>query len=106
MLCRLDQIGDPGALGFVFGEGEARFVGFVVRRGNDVVGYVDACPHVGVPLALTPTGYLTRKGDYLICSTHGAMFRPEDGLCVAGPCSGRSLRPWPVQVLGEEVRAA
>jgi len=106
VLCRLDEIEDPGARGFVFGEGEDRFAGFVVRRGETVAGYVDACPHVGVPLALTATGYLTRKGDYIVCSTHGALFQLADGLCVGGPCAGRSLRSWAVEVVGGEVLAA
>ena len=106
LLCRLDEIADPGARGFVFGEGETRFAGFVVRRGETATGYVDACPHVGVPLALTPTGYLTPRGDYVICATHGAMFQPDDGLCVAGPCVGRRLRPWAVEVAEGEVRVS
>ena len=41
-LCRLDEIGDPGAKGFRFREGEAVFSGFVVRRGGMVAGYVDS----------------------------------------------------------------
>jgi nitrite reductase/ring-hydroxylating ferredoxin subunit len=104
VLCRLEAIADPGALGFSFEAGEARFAGFVVRRGEMVQGYVDACPHVGVPLALTATGYLTPRGDYIVCSTHGALFQPGDGLCVAGPCAGRKLRPWPVEVIAGQVR--
>ncbi len=106
VLCRLDAISDPGALGFVFGEGETRFAGFLVRRGGTVAGYVDSCPHVGVPLAMTPTGYLTPKSDYIMCSTHGALFRLDDGFCVGGPCSGRKLRPWPVESVDGEVRVA
>ncbi len=27
------------------------------------------------------------------CRNHGAVFRPEDGRCVAGPCEGESLTP-------------
>jgi nitrite reductase/ring-hydroxylating ferredoxin subunit len=23
---------------------------------------------------------------------HGALFRPEDGFCVSGPCAGESLK--------------
>ena len=33
------------------------------------------------------------------------MFQPADGLCVAGPCVKRSLRPWLVEVRGGEVVA-
>jgi nitrite reductase/ring-hydroxylating ferredoxin subunit len=105
-LCRLDEIADPGARGFVFGEGEARFAGFVVRQGEAVLGYVDSCPHIGVPLAMSETDYLTPRGDYVMCSNHGALFRLEDGLCVGGPCSGRKLRPWAVAIEGGAVVTA
>lgn len=30
------------------------------------------------------------------CATHGAIFRVEDGVCLAGPCQGDQLEPWPV----------
>jgi len=105
-LCALADIPDPGGKGFLFREGDQIFLGFVVRRGGVVRGFVDRCPHTGTPLAAMPDRYLTREGDFIICSTHGAMFRPETGLCVAGPCEGRSLWPWPVIVAGDEVRTA
>lgn len=100
-LCALNALPDPGARGFAFSaadlEGRA-FAGFVVRRGEAVVGYVDSCPHTGAPLPAEPDRYLDRTGAWILCWTHGAMFRPDDGLCVAGPCVKRSLRPWPVEV--------
>lgn len=97
-LCRLDEIADPGAKGFSFQDGETLFMGFVVRRGDAVWGWRDRCPHVGSPLTLGDDRYLTRGGDHILCSTHGALFRIEDGLCLGGPCVGRSLAPWPVAV--------
>ena len=98
-LCALDDLADPGAKGFLFREGDAMFLGFVVRLGETVRGYIDHCPHAGMPLALLPNRYLTREGDLILCSSHGALFRPLDGVCVAGPCAGKSLEAWPV--LGE-----
>jgi nitrite reductase/ring-hydroxylating ferredoxin subunit len=97
-LCALDDLPDPGSRGFIYREGEALFLGFVVRRGDTVQGYVDSCPHAGMPLALLPNRYLTREGDLILCSSHGALFRPTDGRCVGGPCAGKSLTPWPVIV--------
>lgn len=105
-LCALADIADPGAKGFMYRAGEKLFLGFVVRRGEAVTGYIDRCPHTGLPLAPLPDRYLTREGDLIICSSHGALFRPGDGFCVAGPCAGRSLWPWPVRVEGGEVVAA
>jgi nitrite reductase/ring-hydroxylating ferredoxin subunit len=105
-LCELSTLEDPGARGFVLEADGAVFRGFVVRRGENVVGYIDRCPHIGAPLALTPTAYLTRSGDHIICASHGALFRPEDGRCVAGPCAGKTLAPWPVVLSDGWVRTA
>ena len=52
---------------------------------------------------MVPGRFLTREGDFILCSSHGALFRLGDGLCVAGPCAGRSLKPWPVRVDGDTV---
>jgi nitrite reductase/ring-hydroxylating ferredoxin subunit len=105
VLCRLDEIEEPGARGFRFREGEAEFAGFVVRWGGAVIGYVDSCPHAGWPLALFDR-YLTREKDLILCSGHAALFRPADGVCVAGPCAGDRLRPWPVEVVEGQVVTA
>ena len=105
-LCPVAEIADPGAKGFVYRVGDALFAGFVVRRGEIVSGYIDRCPHAGTPLALMPDRYLTREGDLILCSTHGALFRPDNGMCVAGPCEGRALWPWAIAVVDGEVRTA
>jgi nitrite reductase/ring-hydroxylating ferredoxin subunit len=104
-LCALAEIADPGSKGFMFREGDQLFMGFVVRRGDSVIGYIDRCPHAGLPLAMLPDRFLTREGDLILCSSHGALFRPEDGVCVSGPCVGRALWPWPVAVADGAVLA-
>lgn len=98
-LCPLDLLADPGARNFVLEIRGARFHGFVVRKGEAVYGYVDRCPHAGLPLARELDAYLTEKRDYIACDWHGALFRLEDGACVGGPCpQGARLTPWPVRV--------
>ena len=74
--------------------------------GGAVAGWIDRCPHAGLPLAMAPNRYLTREGDLILCATHGALFRPTDGKCVGGPCAGKSLWPWPVRIDGEDVVTA
>ena len=98
LLCQLDEIAEPGAKPFYFREGEALFLGFVVRQDGRVLGYVDHCPHTGLPLAGITGRYLTREQDMLLCGVHGALFRIADGECLAGPCAGQRLTPWPVEV--------
>jgi nitrite reductase/ring-hydroxylating ferredoxin subunit len=97
-LCALAEIEDPGARGFIFREGEAMFLGLVVRVGDAAFGYVDRCPHAGFPLGNIAGRFLTREGDLILCAAHGALFRRGDGVCVSGPCAGRSLDRWPVRV--------
>ena len=95
----LDQIADGRARGFVLQMRAGRFHGFAVRRGGKVVGYVDRCPHMGLPLAQVLDDYLAPAGDLIACSWHSALFRIGDGECVGGPCPGQRLTPWPLTVV-------
>lgn len=95
----LDLVPDHGARSFVLQLRAGRFHGFVVRRGGDVFGYVDRCPHMGLPLAQTLDDYLAPDGSLIACSWHAALFRIEDGVCVGGPCVRQRLTPWPVTVI-------
>ena len=105
-LCALADLPDPGARNFVLEMRAGRFHGFVVRRGDRVTGFVDQCPHMGLPLAQKLDDYLTADGGLIACSWHGALFQPADGLCVGGPCAGSGLIPWPVESINGIVRTA
>lgn len=97
-LCQADEIAEPGAKGFVFGSGAARFEMFIVRRKGRFYGYVNVCPHQFTPLDTFPEQFLSSARDRIICSTHGAEFRIEDGFCISGPCEGRALQPVPLRL--------
>lgn len=90
-LCRLDEIPEVGATGVEIGEGVDALELILVRRGSTVLGYLNSCPHQGTPLDTFPDKFLDQSGNFLVCSTHGARFRTEDGLCVWGPCEGTRL---------------
>ena len=100
VLCPLHELDDPGARGFTVGGGEWPLRGFVVRHGSTVRAYVNHCPHAGFPLNWQPDGFLAPEAPLILCAMHGALFEIESGLCVAGPCAGRSLRALPVRVSG------
>jgi nitrite reductase/ring-hydroxylating ferredoxin subunit len=102
-LCRLDDIGDPGGKGFSFGEASARREIFVVRRGRQIFGYVNACPHVGTTLDWRPDEFLTFDKRRLLCGTHGAVFDIATGACLKGPCAGKALTPVAVALEGDTV---
>lgn len=92
-LCRAEELAEGAPRGFDFEEGGRRFGVLVIRRGSQVLAYENSCPHAGTPLDLMPDRFLSADGRHLQCHTHGALFRIGDGMCVAGPCLGRALRP-------------
>ena len=96
-LCRLDDIPDGLARGFsLAATGEVTV--FVVRRGDQVFAYRDACPHEGTPLAWCRDEYLSPDHERIVCSGHGAEFEIASGLCVQGPCVGEHLVSVPVRI--------
>ena len=103
VLAPLASIEDGAARNFVIQMRLGRFHGFVVRRGSDVYGWVDSCPHAGLPLALELDRYLSADGQHIVCGWHGAVFEPESGRCVGGPCAGRHLQEWPVRVADGQI---
>lgn len=101
-LCRLDDIADPGSRGFDI-EGRPLFV---VRHGEFVAGYVNSCPHTGGPLDWVEDQFLDLERRHILCATHGALFRMEDGHCLAGPCAGDHLTPVSLTVVDGVVMLA
>lgn len=99
VLCRLDELADPGARGFDCGEGPARRSVLVVRKAGRVYGYANICPHAGAPLDWMPGTFLDEEGRFLCCGSHGALFGIEDGFCVAGPCRGARLTPVRIEIV-------
>jgi nitrite reductase/ring-hydroxylating ferredoxin subunit len=90
-LCAEADISEGQGRGFVFGGGTERAAVFVIRWRGALHGYRNVCPHVGTPLDWPENRFFDSAGEYLMCGTHGAVFRPEDGACIEGPCSGRAL---------------
>ncbi|TVP90233.1 MAG: Rieske (2Fe-2S) protein [Pseudomonadaceae bacterium] len=87
-LCHLDELSDPGSKGILY-QGQKLFA---VRQGHQVFVYENRCPHRGIPLEWTPDNFLDSSGKLIQCATHGALFLPDSGECVSGPCSGEYLR--------------
>ena len=64
---------------------------FLVRNPDGVFGYIDRCPHTGTPLEWKVDHFLDDRFEHIVCATHGAQFRIENGYCFAGPCKQQSL---------------
>lgn len=66
--------------------------GFVMRHGGKVHGYLNQCAHLAIELDWNHGVFFDSTGEFLMCSTHGALYMPETGRCAGGPCRGKSLR--------------
>ncbi len=99
-LCRLADLQESDARGYDALSSDGKELSLiVVRRGGDVHVYVNRCPHTGINLEWQPDTFMDGDGNFLQCAMHGALFRPEDGYCVMGPCAGDSLTPVPVRIV-------
>lgn len=67
--------------------------GFVIRSHGQAYAYVNRCAHVPVELDWEHGKFFNVTNEWLICATHGAMYAPNSGECVMGPCKGKQLTP-------------
>lgn len=65
----------------------------VLRYRGQVYAYRNVCPHRRVPLNWRPDGFWNLERTSLMCAMHGALFAPETGECLQGPCVSRHLEP-------------
>jgi nitrite reductase/ring-hydroxylating ferredoxin subunit len=100
-LCALGDVPQDGTNGFLVETERGRFGAMVIRRSGAIRTYVNSCPHVGVPLDLRPGQFLNLERSHIICTTHGALFRIDDGYCVSGPCAGAHLLALENEVRGD-----
>lgn len=102
-LCAFGDLESPGSARFDPEPRPGHHGLCLVRAGSRVFGYVNSCPHTGGPLDWQPGRFLSAEGDLIQCSTHGALFRIEDGYCVFGPCAGASLTPVELVRQGDDI---
>ncbi|MCX8073748.1 MAG: Rieske 2Fe-2S domain-containing protein [Candidatus Binatia bacterium] len=97
-VARADEVGDRTTKKFF-----ARVDGneeecFLVKYSGKFYAYVNRCCHVPMTLDWVENRFFTTDGRYLQCATHGALYLPESGECVAGPPCGKFLQRLEVAV--------
>lgn len=102
-LCTLADLDATGAKGVTLGTLPHVREIVVVQTADGVRAYANRCPHMYSTLETFPDRFLDDTRAHLVCSTHGARFRVEDGFCVSGPCQGYSLEPVAIRIEGPSV---
>ncbi len=93
LICASADLAEAGpGVRFEVAGADGPLAAFAVRvLGGLVRAYVNRCPHMGTELDWQPGDFFEESGLYLVCATHGALFEPATGHCVAGPCRGANL---------------
>jgi nitrite reductase/ring-hydroxylating ferredoxin subunit len=103
-LCRSEALADGGdGVRFELERGGQRHPAFAIRFEGRVRAYLNRCAHVGVELDWQPGRFFDADGMVLICSTHGALYDPDSGECLGGPCRGGRLEPVAVEEIDGQV---
>jgi nitrite reductase/ring-hydroxylating ferredoxin subunit len=66
--------------------------GFAIRFEDRAYAYLNRCAHVPMEMDYQPNRFFDASGQWLVCATHGATYRPETGECRGGPCRGGLVR--------------
>lgn len=103
LLCPLQAVPEGKARGFCARRGEDQLNLFLVNKKGRLHGYENRCPHMGTPLDWKPDQFLNKENTLIQCSTHGALFQIEDGLCIQGPCSKQSLAKIELEIIDGKV---
>jgi len=61
---------------------------FAIRYKGLAHAYLNRCSHVAMEMDYQPNRFFDDTGDWLLCATHGAAYRPDSGACAGGPCRG------------------
>jgi nitrite reductase/ring-hydroxylating ferredoxin subunit len=93
LICAAGQLADGGkGVRFPVTAGGEDATGFVVRHGGRAYAYLNRCAHVPIELDWAEGEFFESGKQFLMCSTHGAIYAPETGACAGGPCRGGRLR--------------
>ena len=93
---------------FAFDDGDHEGRGFVLALrfpggpGLELVAYRNRCAHVAFDLDMGTGEFWSAKIGRIYCRTHGACYEPRTGICDRGPCVGRGLERFEVELRGPD----
>lgn len=61
---------------------------FAIRYQGQAHAYLNRCMHIAMEMDYRPNHFFDDTGQWLLCATHGAAYRPDTGACGGGPCRG------------------
>lgn len=97
-IATLAELNENGALKFSYRQEGIPREGFVAVFQGQVVAYENVCRHIPITLDYGDSRFFNSAGTHFVCQTHGATYEPLSGECIAGPCTGASLKPLRIEI--------
>ena len=89
---------DPFSIKFDYISNGENLTGFALLFEGTYYVYKNQCQHPPVELDWEGNQFFDEENKFIICATHGAIYQPETGLCVGGPCNGKKLTTMPFEI--------
>jgi nitrite reductase/ring-hydroxylating ferredoxin subunit len=105
-ICSLNEIPDKQARIFEIPSPVGKISIIILRSGERCYGYINRCPHLGMPLAKNDSQLIFDPDNWIKCNVHYAQFRWQNGYCTSGDCEGESLQKVPLNILNGKVLIA
>ena len=105
IVARVDEVMPGTTKKFMLPTADAPVEAFVVNFGGELHAWVNRCRHVPLTMDWVENRFLDESGEHIVCATHGAMYEPNTGDCVAGPAFGQRLIRVPIRIAEGQVLA-
>ena len=105
-VARVDDLASGRTKKFVLTCGGREVEAFVLNHAGTLRAYVNRCCHIPMTMDWVENQFLSEDGAHIQCATHGALYEPASGECIAGPPCGQFLTSVPIQVRDGVIFAA
>jgi nitrite reductase/ring-hydroxylating ferredoxin subunit len=105
-VARTDEIAPGRTKKFVLQCGGRELEAFVINHRGAFHAYLNRCCHIPMTMDWVENQFVTEDGAHILCSTHGALYEPVSGECIAGPPCGQYLTAVPIEVRDGIILAA
>ena len=88
---------------FLLRLGARQIEALLVNYQGEFFAFTNRCPHVGITLDWVDNQFFSVDRRYLMCANHGAVFEPQTGECIWGPCVGLSLQSIALEIKNNKI---
>lgn len=100
---RTGELAHGASKKFTIRSGAREVEALLVNYQGAFFAYKNRCPHVGITLDWVDNQFFSVDRRYLMCANHAAVFEPDTGECIWGPCAGLSLESVSLRFEGDKI---